>query len=332
MKILFVVMTNKDSGIYTSAIPLAEKLRERGIDVEVDNLLGADYDLVHVFNPIPTAFMSVRVRFFDTPFVCTTSMTEDELDGLIPPFLIGLSSQYLQFVYRQCDKILCTSPAICRELSGYPPLAKKTVFFPLSADARRFHPAPELGKRFRQHHGLSRKTVLSVASVQKRKGIFDFVKLAERFPQYDFVWVGEIPNVHTLENKEDLESLMKAHPRITFTGFLEGEELLAAYAAADLFVSTSYSETFGLTILEAALCGLPVITRQLEDLANFRSFALSFNSFEELCTQLTKTLEDDSARKKMAQKALTESQAFDVNRQIDALIELYQKTIQARSD
>jgi glycosyltransferase involved in cell wall biosynthesis len=49
--------------------------------------------------------------------------------------------------------------------------------------------------------------------------------------------------------------------RVVFTGFLEGVQLARAYASADLFCHCSVTETFGLVVLEAMACGLPVIAR-----------------------------------------------------------------------
>ena len=45
----------------------------------------------------------------------------------------------------------------------------------------------------------------------------------------------------------------------TFLGWLEGEQLPAAYASADLFVFPSATDTFGQVVLEAQASGVPVL-------------------------------------------------------------------------
>ncbi|SFR77320.1 glycosyltransferase family 4 protein [Sphingomonas jatrophae] len=52
--------------------------------------------------------------------------------------------------------------------------------------------------------------------------------------------------------------LARRFPGVTFTGALHGDALAAAYAAADLFVFPSRTDTFGLVLLEALASGLPI--------------------------------------------------------------------------
>lgn len=56
----------------------------------------------------------------------------------------------------------------------------------------------------------------------------------------------------------DLDMLKKKYPQVVFTGFKTGEELAQLLAAADVFVFPSRTDTFGLVIIEALACGVPV--------------------------------------------------------------------------
>ena len=55
-----------------------------------------------------------------------------------------------------------------------------------------------------------------------------------------------------------LEAMRSKYPEVQFLGYRFGEELAATIAAADVFVFPSLTDTFGLVMLEAMACGLPV--------------------------------------------------------------------------
>ena len=56
----------------------------------------------------------------------------------------------------------------------------------------------------------------------------------------------------------DLAMLKHKYPKVVFTGFKTGEELAQHVAAADVFVFASRTDTFGLVLIEALACGVPV--------------------------------------------------------------------------
>lgn len=93
---------------------------------------------------------------------------------------------------------------------------------------------------------LPRPIFLNVGRVAVEKNISAFLDLD--LPGSKVV-VGDGPH---------LEALRTAYPEVLFTGHKTGEDLAAFYAGADVFVFPSLTDTFGLVLLEALACGLPV--------------------------------------------------------------------------
>ena len=54
------------------------------------------------------------------------------------------------------------------------------------------------------------------------------------------------------------QELAARFPKAHFTGLLQGEALASVYACADVFVFPSLTDTFGIVLLEAMACGVPV--------------------------------------------------------------------------
>ncbi|MDK8609749.1 MULTISPECIES: glycosyltransferase [Aerococcus] len=99
------------------------------------------------------------------------------------------------------------------------------------------------------------KLLLFVGRVAAEKEIDSLLSWLEQRDDVNLAIVGDGPEKEALEEKF-------AHLPVTFTGFLHGEELSAAYASADAFIFPSVSETLGLVITEAMASGLPVIAAE----------------------------------------------------------------------
>lgn len=93
---------------------------------------------------------------------------------------------------------------------------------------------------------LPRPLYLSVGRVAKEKNLEAFLQCKIAGSK---VVVGDGPM---------LEELRAKYPAVHFTGSLQGVDLAGAYAAADVFVFPSKTDTFGLVLIEALACGVPV--------------------------------------------------------------------------
>lgn len=110
-------------------------------------------------------------------------------------------------------------------------------------DTGLFHPDGPVDARLKRLPG---PVLLSVGRVAAEKNLEAF--LGADVPGSKVV-VGDGPA---------LAGLKQRYPHAVFLGALEGEALAAAYRAADVFVFPSHTDTFGLVMIEALACGVPV--------------------------------------------------------------------------
>jgi glycosyltransferase involved in cell wall biosynthesis len=143
----------------------------------------------------------------------------------------------LRAFHRPSQAVMAATPALATELRarGF----RNVVLWPRGVDARHFHPRAV-------DFGLPRPVFLCVGRVAVEKNLEAFLDLD--LPGSKLI-VGDGPA---------LNALTKKYPQATFLGARQGEALARAYAAADVFVFPSKTDTFGLVLLEALASGLPV--------------------------------------------------------------------------
>jgi len=134
--------------------------------------------------------------------------------------------------------VLAATPTLAAELTtrGF----HDVKLWPRGVDAQLFHP------RKGATLDLPRPIFLTVGRVAVEKNIQAFLELD--LPGTKLV-VGDGPARGALEPR---------YPNAVFLGARHGEDLAAIYAAADVFVFPSRTDTFGLVLLEALASGVPV--------------------------------------------------------------------------
>lgn len=102
--------------------------------------------------------------------------------------------------------------------------------------------------------------LMYVGRISREKNLDTVIPMMEHivqtYPEARFAFVGDFDYRKKLEQKA---RTCKAAANIVFTGKIPRHELAAVYAAADIFIFPSTTDTQGLVLHEAALAGLPVI-------------------------------------------------------------------------
>ena len=127
-------------------------------------------------------------------------------------------------------------------------------------DAFETLPSPEEFRcRFPETAG--RRIVLFLSRLHEKKGLDllvpAFAAAKKTAPDLHLVLAG--PDDGVLERTRALVAEHGVQDSTTFTGMLTGSDKLAAFAAASMFALPSYSENFGIAVVEAMAAGLPAI-------------------------------------------------------------------------
>ncbi|MFC3173058.1 glycosyltransferase family 4 protein [Novosphingobium bradum] len=157
----------------------------------------------------------------------------------------GLSAErfwpLMRHFHRRSQAVLVATASLEQELAGRG--IGQTRRWTRGIDHWQFRPD---GEGHPALANLPRPILLNVGRVAPEKNLEAFLSL--NVPGTKVV-VGDGPDRARLEAR---------HRDVVFLGPLDGEALASAYRAADCFVFPSLTDTFGLVMIEALACGVPV--------------------------------------------------------------------------
>lgn len=230
-------------------------------------LAGQHFDLVHIHTPFIAHYAGIRfARNAGIPVIATYhTFFEEYLHHYVPmlPRSLGrtLARRFTRSQCRQLQAIVVPSEPMRQLLLAYG-ISTRTQVIPTGLPADRYLPGD--GARFRAQFGIpaDRPLLLYVGRVAHEKNIefllHSFVVLRRARADAMLVIAGEGPARGHLQH---LAVQLGIAPQMQFIGYLDRERGLAdCYAAADVFVFASRTETQGLVLLEALAQGRPVVS------------------------------------------------------------------------
>jgi glycosyltransferase involved in cell wall biosynthesis len=140
---------------------------------------------------------------------------------------------------------------------------RKAFIIPNGLDVKEFGiriPPGTFREKFRI--AADRRIVLFLSRINWKKGLDTlipaFAEIVKKEPKAILVIAGGDDEGYGTKVKMQV-ARCKLQDKVIFTGMLVGEDKVAAYHAADVFVLPSYAENFGMVVAEAMACGVPVV-------------------------------------------------------------------------
>ena len=118
--------------------------------------------------------------------------------------------------------------------------------------------------------------------------------------------------------------------RVILTGFVQDHELAAIYSEAKMFVYPSFYEGFGLPVIEAMQCGVPVITSNnssLPEVVGDAAILVDPYSNTEIADAMYQIYADEQLYVDMSIKGLAHSKKFSWERCVDDILGSYRKSM-----
>lgn len=251
------------SGVGRAVEHQREMLRRSGVDVT--DHPQPDARVVHcntVLPDSPLAALWARLRGKKVVYYGHSTQEDFRQSFRGSDQLSGLFRRWIRFCYN-CGNVVVTPTEYSRRLLESYGVRRPIYVLSNGVDTSFFHPDKAAGEAFRARYGLGKedKAVLSVGHMIARKGLPEFLELARSMPQVRFFWFGY--TAPELIPAAIRQAIADAPANVTFPGYVDREELRAAYCGCDVFAFLSHEETEGIVVLEALACGIPTVVRDI---------------------------------------------------------------------
>ena len=306
---------------------------------KIEVLEKIDPDVIHIYGIAVMALKGYIAAYtLKKPVVLTmTTMVTDTLDYYLPfkatPEMVKVIERicwvYITKILSHVNGLITHTQPIMDELKAHGVKPKDERIIPAGIDVDRFRPLEDPMAKRRELGIEGKKVLMHVGRISYEKHIDDIVRALKTFDEDTvLVVVGDGPA------RSEVEAVVKElglEHRVTFTGFVQREELPALYNCADVCISCSRFETQGLSIMEAMACRKPVVC------PNARAFSVILTDgkdgflfeggVDDLAEKIRMALEcDDSVRENSMQTA----RSYSEENCAKMLLDLYEDVIAAK--
>jgi glycosyltransferase involved in cell wall biosynthesis len=231
---------------------------------------------------------------------------------------------------RIADAVVTVSQSARNDLLAFHRLPPERVSVMHEAAGPSFRPIREPGPlgRIRLRYALPERFVLYVGAIEPRKNL---PRLVEAFAaaraaglQHELVCVG--PYGWSSRGLYDSIDRIGLRDVVHFTGYVPADDLPLIYNLADLFVFPSIYEGFGLPVVEAMSCGIPVITSStssLDEIAGDAAITVDPYDVAAIAAAIMRLASDAEQRAAFAQRGLARAAQFSWSRTAHEMLALY---------
>ncbi len=330
------------SGIYSSATRLAKGLDNYGFKVFMNSRRPTA--IVHAHTALPISFIKVKrlvanrkKKGFNAPLIICHGHTT--MEDFVNSFLFTNQMKfflkfYLPSYYRSFDHVIAVSEYNKRILMNYNIPENKISVISNGIKISDSNINDKLRTKTREFLGLKEndKLIICIGICIYRKGVDIFIDIAQKMPQYKFIWIGKrVPMAHWAYLKGKFK-LAKKLPNCQLPGYVSYKTLIGLLNAADLFLYPTREENQGIAFLEATLFNKPSVisSHPVFDEYIDNKHVLKASSIDEYVEKINLVLNDESLAKKLVFNSRAYLEVHNIDKSVKKIADLYSDLLKLR--
>jgi len=234
---------------------------------------------------------------------------------------------------RRADRIISVSDDNKRQIIQYLGVPKERVSTVYHGIDESFGevPNPEKVRRCLEKYGIDREYVLCVANNVLNKNLerlveaFGHLKAKGRVP-HRLVVVGN--RGFTQARRAWLAQAERRCPELIHTGYVSHDELPCLYRGASVLVLPSLCESFGIPLLEAMQCGVPIVTSRayaMPEIVGDAGVTVDPHDCREIAETLRHVLSDREFRARLSERGYRRVRQFSWKRAAQETLRVYEE-------
>jgi len=280
------------------------------------------FDVIHSMWAGESGYIASRLsKKFCIPFIA--NVCGGELAG-IRKIKYGSRMKFWQktfvnMAFEGADKIVAGSDYITEIIGVYynKNIQDKVVKFPFGVDEKLFYHA----KRNESDRFPILITIGSAVEVKAYNVMLSSIEIVKKkYPDVLLIICGRDDN----GKLKDMVSSMNLYGNVEINGFVEYENIPAELNCADIFVLSSLYESQNMSLIEAAFCGLPVVSAKVGIANEITEHIVSPGNAEELAEKIIYVIENYEKESVTAlQNIPALKEKFSLDKSVEKFIELY---------
>ncbi len=299
---------------------------------------------------LPRALKKERIDLFLSPYhkapffaPCKVAITIHDLTPFLP-FLPHQKESFVKvmlkkivgrLIARKVDLIVTVSQHSKKDIINLFGIPEEKVSVAYNGIPELFSPVKDanLLEAVRKKYTLARDYILYVGNLLPHKNVDGLLKAYARLPgdliaRYQLAIVAKKDDNFKILLK--LCEELKIADKVIFIDFADDGDLPVLYSMASVFVFPSFYEGFGLPVLEAMACGVPVLcssAASLPEVAGDAAISFDPHNTEEITMVIGKILSDYALRRELSVKGLERAKNFSLEKTAGNIIESIEEVL-----